>query len=48
LTALAKAARDVELSAETTVEHLVVSKELVYPSLLDESLARLYLGTALD
>jgi len=48
LTALASAARGVELSAETMVEHLVVSKELVYPSLVNESLARLQLGTSLE
>ena len=48
LTDLARAARGVELSAETTVKYLVVSKELVYPSLVDETLARLSLGTALE
>jgi len=48
LRALASAARDVGLSADTTVEYLVVSKELVYPSLVSESLARLHLGSALE
>ena len=48
LTDLARAARSIELSAETTVKSLVVSKELVYPSLVDETLARLSLGTALE
>jgi hypothetical protein len=47
LRALASAARGVAISAETTVEYLVVSKELVYPSLVNESLARLHLGAAL-
>lgn len=48
LRALASAARGVELSAKTTVRSLVVSKELVYPSLVSESLARLQLGTTLE
>jgi hypothetical protein len=42
---LAGAAQLVEVSTETTVRHLVVSKELVYPSLVRESLAHLQLGT---
>ena len=48
LRALSERARGVVLSAMATVEYLVVSKELVYPSLVTESLARLYLGTALE
>jgi hypothetical protein len=46
LRAVASSARCVELSAETAVEHLVVSKELVYPNLVSESVAHLQLGTA--
>jgi hypothetical protein len=47
LTALARSARSARLSTETRVEHLVLSKELVYPNLVNEGLARLPLGTTI-
>lgn len=45
LGALVGSTQAAELSTETTVERLVISKELVYPSLVSESLAHLRLGT---
>ena len=48
LSALASSARRIGVSTATTVESLVISKELVYPSLVSESLARLPLGTTLE
>ena len=44
LGALALSARAVELRVQTVVTSLVISKELVYPNLVSETLDRLQLG----
>jgi hypothetical protein len=44
LGAVALSAGAVELRAQTVVTSLVISKELVYPNLVSETLDRLQLG----
>jgi hypothetical protein len=44
LGAVARSARTVELTTQTVVSSLVISKELVYPNLVSENLDRLQLG----
>jgi hypothetical protein len=48
LRALASSARSLRLTTKTSVESLVLSKELVYPSLVTESLVGLHLGMTLE